>query len=93
MRRLTLCFLLLSTPVFATGDAAWEAFRAEVAAACLGLPDAPGNAAVQVSPFGSESFGAALVTSIVDGVMEQQVCIFDKASRAAELATPFLPGQ
>ena len=91
--RFTLCLLILATPAFATGEAEWDLFRAEVAAACLALPDAPQNAAVTVSPFGSESYGAALVTSITAGVLEQQVCIFDKTTRAAELASPFIPGQ
>ena len=93
MIRLTLCLLLLSTPALATSDAEWDAFQAEIATACMALPDAPQNAAIQVSPFGSESYGVALVTSITDGVVEQQICVFDKANRAAELATPLLPGQ
>lgn len=91
--RFALILTLAATPAFAAGEAEWEAFRVEVAAACLALPDAPQNAAVEVSPFGSVTYGAALVTSITDGVMERQICIFDKASRAAELAAPFMPGQ
>ena len=51
------------------------------------------GAAVEVSPFGSESYGAAIVTSITDGVLARQVCIFDKQSHKAELAAPFLPDQ
>lgn len=89
--RLALFLFLLATPAFATSDEEWLAFAQEVAAACLALPDAPPNAAVEVSPFGSASYGAALVTSITNGVLERQVCIFDKTSRAAELATPFMP--
>ena len=73
----------------ASGDEAWSAFRVEVAKACLALPDAPKDAAVQVSPFGSESYGAALITWVTDGVLQQQVCIFKKADHSAELATPF----
>ena len=91
--RYALCFMLLATPALATGEAEWDLFRAEVAAACLALPDAPPNAVVEVSPFGSQTYGAALVTSITAGVLEQQVCIFDKSSRAAELASPFMLGQ
>ena len=84
------CF---ATAAQASSDEAWVAFRAEVAAVCLALPDAPKGAAVEVSPFGSESYGAAIVTSITDGVLARQVCIFDKVSHKAELAAPFLPGQ
>lgn len=93
MKVLTLCLVVLSTPAWATSDAEWDAFQAEVAAACLALPNAPRNAAVQVSPFGSESYGTAMVTSITDGVMEQQICVFDKTSRVAEIASPLIPGQ
>jgi hypothetical protein len=91
--RYAFCFMVLATPALATGEAEWDLFQAEVAAACLALPDAPANAAVEVSPFGSQTYGAALITSITAGVLEQQVCIFDKSSRAAELASPFMPGQ
>ena len=73
----------------ASSEDAWEAFRAEVAKACLALPDAPKDAAVQVSPFGSESYGAALITWVTDGVLQQQVCIFKKSDHSAELAAPF----
>lgn len=90
--RLALIIGLLATPASATGAAEWDAFRAEVAAACLALALAPQNAAVVVSPFGSETYGAALISSITAGVLEQQVCIFDKATRRAELASPFAPG-
>jgi hypothetical protein len=71
-----------------SGDA-WAEFQAEVAKVCLALPDAPKGAAVQVSPFGSESYGAALITWVEAGVLQQQVCIFDKVAHTAELAAPF----
>ncbi len=90
--RLALYFAVLASPALADGDASWDAFQAEVAAACLALPDAPQNAATEVSPFGSENYGAAVITSISDGKVWQQICIFDKLSRVAELASPFAPG-
>lgn len=88
---------LLSVAAFASAshassDDAWEAFRIEVAKVCLALPDAPKNAAVEVSPFGSESYGAALLTSVTDGVLERQICIFKKSDHTAELA-PFSPAE
>ena len=73
----------------ASSDDAWVAFRIEVAKACLGLPDAPKNAAVQVSPFGSESYGAAVITWVEAGVLQSQVCVFRKSDHTAELAAPF----
>ena len=65
--------------------------RRPVERAVVALPDVPKNAAIVVSPFGSESFGTALISSITDGVLVQQVCIFRKAEHTAELATPFAP--
>ena len=81
---------MVGSGVQASSEEAWAAFVAEVAEVCLALPDAPKGAAVEVSPFGSQSYGAALVTSISDGVLVRQVCIFDKARHTAELAAPFL---
>ena len=77
--------------VHASSEDAWEAFRVEVAKVCMALPDVPKNAAIVVSPFGSESFGTALISSVTDGVLAQQVCIFRKAEHTAELASPFAP--
>ena len=92
--RFSLAFLglvALCPAVRASGDDAWEAFRVEVAQACLALPDAPKNAVVEVSPFGSESYGAALITWVEAGVLLRQICIFDKSDHTAELAAPFQP--
>lgn len=77
------------TAVHASGEDAWAAFRIEVAQVCLALPDAPAAAAIVVSPFGSESYGTALISSVTDGVLEQRVCIFRKSDHTAELAAPF----
>ena len=84
-------------PASASTDEAWDAFRVEVEEACLGLVEAPADATVlaRVNPFGSESYGAALVTVAVDadgdapGYEETSVCIFDKQDRSAELTGPF----
>ena len=79
----------LGSSVQASSDDAWQAFRVEVATACLALPDAPKGAAVEVSPFGSESYGAALITWVEAGVVQRQMCIFRKSDHKAELAAPF----
>lgn len=73
----------------ASTEDAWAAFRIEVARVCLALPDAPKAAAIVVSPFGSEQYGAALISWVAEGVLQQQVCIFRKSDHAAELAAPF----
>lgn len=76
----------------ASSDEAWEEFRKEVDAACRELVEVPDNAQVQVNvnPFGSENYGAALV-AVNFGAEGQDVmvCIYDKQSKDAELTGPF----
>lgn len=95
MRRLCITMAALAAPAIAmaSSDDAWEAFRAEVDGACRELIEAPDNAqvAVEVNPFGSESYGAALVRVIIDGAEDRMICIFDKQSKDAELTGAFLP--
>lgn len=96
MRAPTLLLLLAlpSTPVLADSEAGWDAFRAEVASACTALAEAPADATVQVevNPFGSQSYGVALVEVTTPAGTDRMACIFDKATRAAELTAPFAPG-
>jgi hypothetical protein len=83
--------LLLASPALADSPDAWAAFRAEVEAACRALVADPGEVSVEVSPFGSESYGAALVTLAAPEGTDRMVCVLDKATRRAELAAPFPP--
>lgn len=72
----------------ASSDEAWEEFRAEVKESCAALAD--DDAQIEVNPFGSESYGIALMT--VDHGNEPQermICIFDKQSKEAEITGPF----
>ncbi|CAM5391430.1 hypothetical protein FALB51S_02046 [Frigidibacter albus] len=81
---------LLALPAAASSEDAWEAFRAEVDSACRALLADPGEPLVEVDPFGSASYGVALITlALPEGTPDRYVCIFDKHSRAAELAGPF----
>jgi len=92
MRRLLTPALitLLALPAAASSDDAWEAFRTEVDSACRALLTDPGEPLVEVEPFGSASYGVALITlALPEGGSERYACIFDKHSRAAELAGPF----
>lgn len=91
MRPLLLAATLLSTPALADSPDAWEAFRAEVDAACRALVQDPGEVAVEVNPFGSERFGVALVTLTAEAGTDRLACVFDKATREAELTGPFAP--
>lgn len=93
MRLLILLASLLATPALAATPEAWDEFRADVAAKCGALAPEGAAATVEVNPFGSERFGAAIVTVQADGgVVERMVCIYDKQSRTAELTAPFAPG-
>lgn len=89
--------LLPADRVLASSGEAWEEFRAEVANACTALVEAPEGAGleVEVNPFGSERYGAALVTVIHDANDEtsddRMICIFDKQTGAVELTAPFDP--
>lgn len=83
------------TVTVASGDEAWEEFRKAVDAACRELVEVPDNAQVQVNvnPFGSESYGAALVAVNFGAEGEDvMVCIYDKQSKDAELTGPFTLG-
>lgn len=72
-----------------SGDA-WEEFRAEVKAACTALAPSGGALLVEVSPFGSESYGAAIVYQLTEAGLDRYLCIFDKQTQKAEL-TAALP--
>ncbi|MDQ1847452.1 hypothetical protein Q9299_04055 [Gemmobacter fulvus] len=90
--RLSVFALLLSTlPCHASSDEAWEQFRTDVHAACLAALGDTGTAVIEVNPFGSESYGAALVTVSTGTAAERMVCVFDKQSGKAELTGTF-PG-
>lgn len=80
---------LLASPALASSEDAWETFRADVLAKCQALVPQADRATVEVNPFGSEGFGAALVTQQAEDGVERMVCIYDKRSQAAELTTPF----
>lgn len=84
--------LLPGVAAASTGEA-WEEFRAQVADACAALVQPPEAVPVQVevNPFGSESYGAALVTVGHEAGEDRMICIFDKRTGAAELTAPFDP--
>ncbi len=86
-----LLLTLLATPAFADSEASWDQFRAEVSAACLALVTDPGEPAIEVNPFGSEHFGAAIVTLTAEYGTDRMICIYDKVTKAAELTAPFAP--
>ena len=81
-----------AAPALASSEDAWAAFRADVRTACEALADVPegATASYAVNPFGSESYGAALVTvTLRDGSADRMVCIYDKQAKTAEMTAPF----
>lgn len=82
----------LATPALASSDDAWATFRTDVQAACAQITDVPegASASYAVNPFGSESYGAALVTvTLKDGTADRMVCIYNKQNKTAEMTAPF----
>lgn len=83
---------VLAAPALASSEDAWEEFRAEVHDSCAALIPDQGETVIEVNPFGSERFGAALlITTLPDGGADRYVCIYDKAAKTAELTAPFTP--
>lgn len=89
---IALAAITLPGVTLASSDEAWEEFRAEVKTACDALAPHDGETVIEVNPFGSESYGAAmLITSMPDGTADRYVCIFDKQTKTAEITAPFPP--
>lgn len=84
--------LAAALPALASSDEAWNAFREEVRQSCAALAPTGGETMIEVNPFGSDSYGAALIVHTVnDDLADRYVCIYDKASKKAELSAPFTP--
>ncbi len=76
----------------ASSEEAWREFREQVELACRALVDQPGVVQIAVSPFGSQSYGAALVTvTAPEGTAEAMICVYDKKTQTAELTTGLTP--
>jgi hypothetical protein len=72
----------------AASEAAWEEFRANVDTACRDLvKDQVSEPRTLVDPFGSSSYGLALVTGTPKGGSKEAgfICVYDKASGRAEI--------
>jgi len=94
-RLLALATLALCGPAFASSDDAWDAIRADVAAKCLAAA-APlfETAKATVDPFGSESYGLALIRGTAKGPSETRItaiCVYDKKTKAVEIGGELPP--
>jgi hypothetical protein len=83
--------LALAVQAVASSDDSWDEFRHEVERACLtavaGTLDHP---RIQVDPFGSGSYGLAILTGVEpggDNVARNVVCVFRKSSGEAEVGS------
>lgn len=74
-------------PALASSDEAWALFAADVEQGCLdATKDSLSDAKAVVDPFGSQSFGLALVTGkSTGGAASTIICVFDKQSKAVEI--------
>lgn len=85
-------FALIASAAHASSDEAWEQFRAGVHDACIALAPKTGETVIEINPVGSESYGAALlITTLPDGGADRYICIYDKATKTAEMTGAFPP--
>ena len=80
--------LLFAGPVLASSGDAWDEFAVEVEEACrAATSEIVTNASVVVDPFGSESFGLAVVTGETTGTKVSIICVYDKQTMAVEIGS------
>jgi len=80
----------LAGPALASSDEAWAEFAAKVEAKCLAAAtDMLEEPAIAVDPFGTESYGVAILTGKPKGAEGQvsYLCVMDKKTETAELGS------
>lgn len=90
-------------PAYAAGEADWAAFRLDVEAKCLAAAEPLFETAEAiVDPFGSQTYGLALIRGKARGadVSIMAICVYDKQTKTAEIggelpdmAAPIAPVQ
>ncbi len=96
--RVAFSFLSISfsAPSFAASDEAWKAFQDEVRNACLeAAGESLDGAKALVDPFGSETFGLALVGGKSKWSDDRlgMICVFNKQTKTVELSGELDAGQ
>lgn len=82
--------LIAAAPAIASTDDAWAAMHADIKDKCIALAPPGASHKIEINPFGSERFGAAIVTTTMqDGSAERAICIYEKQSQTAEMTAPF----
>jgi hypothetical protein len=74
---------------YAASPEAWEEFRIDVERACLALAVSLDRPKVIVNPFGTESYGVAMLIGDEKGGGETYACVYEKRTKRAELSAPF----
>lgn len=91
LKHFALATLLLSAtaPAFAASNDAWAEFAAEVEQSCLDTTSSTlKDATAVVDPFGSESYGLAIVSGEVgEGQPAAMICVFDKQTKAVQIGS------
>lgn len=75
--------------VMASSGDAWEEFQQDVEKACLeAAKDVLLVGTIRVDPYGSESYGFAVMVGIEPGTSNQRLiaCAYDKQSQVAEIS-------
>ena len=83
-----LVLIPLSSTVLASSSDAWAEFAKDVAAKCTALAEGRiEQPKVVVDPFGTESYGVAILTGKAVGAdaIVSSICVYDKKSQAAEI--------
>jgi hypothetical protein len=84
----TLFMFPASSSALASSEEAWDEFAKDVAAKCTALAEGRiEQPKVVVDPFGTESYGVALLTGKAVGANTtvSSICVYDKKSQAAEI--------
>lgn len=83
-----LALITLSSSASASSGDAWDEFAKDVAAKCAALAEGRiEEPKVVVDPFGTESYGVAILTGKAVGAdaTVSSICVYDKKSQAAEI--------
>lgn len=87
-RLVVVSFMAVSAgPALAASTDAWAEFASEVEQSCLAATsDILSESAAIVDPYGSESYGLAIVSGeAAPGVRRSIICVFDKQTRTVEI--------
>ena len=83
-----LAFITLTSSAFASSSDAWDEFAKDVAAKCTALAEGRiEEPKVVVDPFGTESYGVAILTGKAVGAdaTVSSICVYDKKRQSAEI--------